>query len=292
VSRNPVLIRLAICSAMLVARVALADDKGSREEPPSSFPVLSGIGAALSITETGPQIGMVLPGSAAEKSGKLKQGDRILSIRNGDRTIDLKGKPLGDVVSLIRGPVGTAVTLEILSANSQSPFFLTVKREAVAVPALTKNRTYDELIGTPAPTIEFSSLDQSSHIDLSRYQGKIVVVDFWASWCGTCFAPVDRMQEIARSHPEYTDRVVLLTATIDTDLRAAARIIEKRKWKATTHLSLAPEKLEAMKIVTVPALIIISPSGKIAAAGDPHSIPVEKEIAKLLALTASDRRTK
>ena len=168
---------------MLVARVALADDKGSREEPPSSFPVLSGIGAALSITETGPQIGMVLPGSAAEKSGKLKQGDRILSIRNGDRTIDLKGKPLGDVVSLIRGPVGTAVTLEVLSANSQNPILVTVKREAVAVPALTKNRTYDELIGTPAPTIEFSSLDQSSHIDLSRYQGKIVVVDFWASWC-------------------------------------------------------------------------------------------------------------
>ena len=47
-----------------------------------------------------------------------------------------------------------------------------------------------------------------------------------------------------------------------------------------------------MKIVTVPALIIISPSGKITAAGDPHSIPVEKEIAKLLSLTASDRRTK
>jgi thiol-disulfide isomerase/thioredoxin/biopolymer transport protein ExbD len=282
VFNNAASIKFVILCMILAESLASADDKVPREDPASSFPVLSGIGAALSITEAGPQIEMVLPGSAAEKSGELHNGDRILSIRNGDGTIDLKGKPLGDVVSLIRGPVGTPVTLEVLPKNRKASFLVTVKREAVAIPALAVQRTYDKLIGKPAPTTQFSALDQSSRISLSKYTGKIVVVDFWASWCGTCFAPVDKMQEIARAHPEYTDRVVLLTVTVDTDLRGAIKIIEKRKWKETTHLSLTPEKLEAIEIATVPALMIVSPDGKIAAVGDPHSFSVEKEIAKLL----------
>ena len=64
------------------------------------------------------------------------------------------------------------------------------------MPALTQQSTYDALIGKPSPAVEFSSLDQTSRVTLSRYAGQVVVIDFWASWCGTCFAPVDRMQEV------------------------------------------------------------------------------------------------
>jgi HEAT repeat protein/thiol-disulfide isomerase/thioredoxin len=267
-----------------LAKLKAQGDAESSPQPkdsPSSFPVLSGIGVALSITETGAEIHKVLPGSAAEKSGKLKEGDCIVAIRNGDRTIDVKRKPLGDVVSLIRGPVGTTVTLEVRSGKLGTTSLVTVKREAVPIPALAERRSYDEMIGMRAPTIEFSALDQKSHFTLAKFKGKVVVIDFWASWCGTCFAPVDKMQEIARAHPEYGDRVVLLAASIDTDLRATSKVIEARKWDRTTHVALAPEKLETIKIATVPALMIISPEGKIAAVGDPHAIAIEKEIDKL-----------
>ncbi len=288
--RAPVTIELAVCCVIiLVGPLLRADDEGSRKDPASRFPVLSGIGVALSITEKGAEIHKVLPGSAAEKCGKLKEGDCIVAIRNGDRTINVIGKPLGDVVSLIRGPVGTTVTLEIRSGKLGTSSLVTVKREAVPIPALSKNLTYDELIGKPAPAIEFSTLDQKSQVALSKYKGKAVIIDFWASWCGTCFAPVDKMQEIARAHPEYGDRVVLLAATIDTDLRSATKVIEARKWQRTTHVALAPEKLETIQIATVPAMMIISPEGKIAAVGDPHAIAIEKEIDKLLARETTDR---
>ena len=165
-----------------------------------------------------------------------------------------------------------------------------MKREAVALPGLLDRRAYDDLIGKALPEVPFRSLDRSTRYEPSKFAGKVVVIDFWASWCGTCLAPVDRMQEIARAHPEWKGRVALLTATIDTDLQAASRVVERRKWNETTHLSLAPEELEAIKIVAVPAVIILSPDGKVAAAGDPHSIAIEQEVSRLLSRSATGPR--
>ena len=229
-----------------------SDDKSPRDASasPSRFPVLAGIGAALAITDDGPEIGLLAPGSVAERSGKLHVGDRILAVRNGDVTIELKGKKMGEVVSLIRGPVGTTVTLEILPKGSQSRSLVTLKREAI--PAKGGKLTYDDLIGKVPPAVELATLDQTSRTTLPDYAGQVVVLDFWASWCGSCYAPVDKLQGIARSHPEWKGRVALLTATIDTDLQAASNVVKTRQWKETIHLSLPPEKLEAMEIVSVP----------------------------------------
>ena len=47
-----------------------------------------------------------------------------------------------------------------------------------------------------------------------------------------------------------------------------------------------------MRIVTVPAVIILSPDGKAEAAGDPHSVAIEKEVLKLLSQCTTDRPSK
>ncbi len=287
-----VLVMFTCGLAIFAGRTSRGGDKDARQDPGSRFPILSGIGCALSVTDAGPQIGRIVPGSVAEKSGRLKEGDLILSIRDAGRTVDLKGKPMGDVVSLIRGPVGSTITLEIAPKDGGPSYLVRLKREAVPLPGISVKSTYDELIGKPGPTARFSTLDRSAQVALADYAGQVVVIDFWASWCGTCFAPVDRMQGLARAHPEWKGRVALVAATIDTDLSAAARVVEARGWKETTHLALPPGELEAMKIVNVPAVIIISPDGKIAAAGDPHSISIEEEVSRLLRPIAAEGRTR
>jgi thiol-disulfide isomerase/thioredoxin len=243
-----------------------------------SYPVISGIGVNLSITSAGPVIFSVVPNSAASHSGKLHKGDVIISVLEGHHITSLKGKSMGEVTNLVRGPVGSSIAMRIRPANHGADFSLTLVRASVPVPGVT----YNGWSGKAAPNVQFTKFGQTTTVNLADYRGKIVVLDLWASWCSTCYSAVDEMQQIARAHPEWKGRVELLTATIDANPSDAARAIKARNWNATTFLSLKVDDMKAMGIEVVPTMLIISPDGKIVDIGDPHAIPIESQIQRLL----------
>ncbi len=80
---------------------------------------LEGIGAALQSTEGNTVITKIIPGGAADKHGKLKPEDRIISVGQGEEgdSIDVVDMKLGDVVDKIRGKAGTVVRLGVIPAG-------------------------------------------------------------------------------------------------------------------------------------------------------------------------------
>lgn len=81
---------------------------------------LEGIGAVLTTRDDYTAINEIVSGGPAALSGKLKAGDRIVGVGQGDSgTItDVVGWRLDDVVDLIRGPKDTTVRLEVLPADA------------------------------------------------------------------------------------------------------------------------------------------------------------------------------
>ncbi|MEW9625797.1 carboxy terminal-processing peptidase [Rhodanobacter geophilus] len=81
---------------------------------------LEGIGAQLQARDDYTMIFSLVPGGPAEKSAKLKPGDRIVGVGQGDSgpIVDVIGWRLDDVVNLIRGKKDTTVRLEILPADA------------------------------------------------------------------------------------------------------------------------------------------------------------------------------
>jgi carboxyl-terminal processing protease len=76
---------------------------------------LMGIGAVLTEKDEYTTIRELVVGGPAALSGKLKPGDRIVGIAQGDGPmVDIVGWRLDDAVALIRGPEGTVVNLDIL----------------------------------------------------------------------------------------------------------------------------------------------------------------------------------
>ncbi|WP_020653132.1 carboxy terminal-processing peptidase [Massilia niastensis] len=79
---------------------------------------LEGIGAVLQSREDYTIIREIVPGSPADKSGKLKVGDRIVGVAQGNAPFtDVLGWRLDDVVALVRGEKGSTVRLDVIPGD-------------------------------------------------------------------------------------------------------------------------------------------------------------------------------
>lgn len=80
---------------------------------------LEGIGAVLQSRDDYTVIREVVPGSPADKSGKLKVGDRIVGVAQGQGAFtDVLGWRIDDVVQLVRGEKGSTVRLDVIPGDA------------------------------------------------------------------------------------------------------------------------------------------------------------------------------
>jgi len=91
-----------------------------------------GIGAALRMDDGFPVVNSLMPGAAADMSGQLAVGDRIIAVSQGDGDFEsVQGMSLQEIVGQVRGPAGTVVELAIIPANADpgsEPEFVAIPR--------------------------------------------------------------------------------------------------------------------------------------------------------------------
>ena len=67
---------------------------------------------------------------------------------------------------------------------------------------------------------------QGQPIDWSRYRGKVVLVDYWATFCGPCIA---EMRNIKRHYQQYQDKgFEVVGVSLDQSRDAAADFVDQR----------------------------------------------------------------
>jgi peroxiredoxin len=80
-----------------------------------------------------------------------------------------------------------------------------------------------QLSGAQAPDFVLKSL-AGENLRLSEHRGEIVMLSFWATWCGDCRAQLAELREL---HDRYRDAgVALLAVSLDRDRRDAASTAE------------------------------------------------------------------
>lgn len=80
---------------------------------------------------------------------------------------------------------------------------------------------------TRAPEFTFMDLDGKAH-HLSDYEGKIVLVNFWASWCAPCVKEFPALLKLAADNKD----IVLIALSSDLNEDAIHKFLKRQKnWK-------------------------------------------------------------
>jgi len=98
-------------------------------------------------------------------------------------------------------------------------------------------------------------------LDLNQYEGKVIYLDFWASWCGPCrksFPWLNEMEE------RYNDKdLVIIGVNLDTDIALANQFLESVP--ASFKLFSDPDGhlAERYKLIGMPSSFVIDRHGEV-----------------------------
>ncbi len=118
------------------------------------------------------------------------------------------------------------------------------------------------LVGKEAPDFELSLLDDST-FQLSKHLGKVVVLDFWATWSGPCIKAMPEVMDAIQAFPE--EAVTFLAINQGETPPLVSEFLEAREWQDTpVAIDFNLKVGQSYQVESLPYTVVIDPAGKIA----------------------------
>ncbi|GAB3415932.1 hypothetical protein GCM10027516_08170 [Niabella aquatica] len=147
------------------------------------------------------------------------------------------------------------------TGNDFDEYLYGLKNEAYAK-TLAELKT--QILNKTAPQFSLSDLN-GNNINLADYKGKVVVLDFWATWCGSCIALFPGMMKLQQQYKNDNDIQFFYVNTLERGSADAVKaFLLKRKYQALDVLMDSEDKVvKSYGVFGIPTKIVIGKDGKI-----------------------------
>ena len=171
-----------------------------------------------------------------------------------------------------------ALTAALVSLYAYKPFSYSLElfdrqyasladnADTLHVNFIKHNLDYFRSHANGAPYTDFTAEDKAGKsVALSSLmsKGKMMLIDFWASWCGPCRVAIPKVKAMAKEH---SDKLQVVSCSVDEkkDKWLKAELEEAMPWQ---QLFLPMSKIEkasvAYSITSIPRLVLIDTDGKV-----------------------------
>jgi peroxiredoxin len=113
--------------------------------------------------------------------------------------------------------------------------------------------------GKPAPEFRLKTFDGRA-VSLADYRGKVVLLDFWATFCQPC---VQALPELQALHAKNASRGFAVVGVTVDDRAALVRKATSRAKVAYPIVQATPDVWNAYKVTALPSMILVGRDGNI-----------------------------
>ena len=117
-------------------------------------------------------------------------------------------------------------------------------------------------------------------LDLAQHQGKVVVLDFWASWCVPCRRSFPWWNTMQAKYGD--DGLVIIGVNLDNDLQDAAKFLEEYSADFSIHYDVDKVLAKQYGVQAMPSTYILGRDGKIVATHFGFKVKQQQEYESVL----------
>jgi peroxiredoxin len=132
--------------------------------------------------------------------------------------------------------------------------------QATQMPGGSDEQKPPVALGQMAPDFEITSLDGKT-AKLSDFRGKVVLLDFWATWCPPCRKSLPETQKL---HQQYGEKGLAVLAISDEDSRTVTPFLKENRYTFPTYLDAKSVAGTAYNVSAIPTVAVIDRGGHLA----------------------------